>query len=223
MVQWYSCNTSLTRAYVSYIQTGSQADVPKQPEEPEPFHVTEVGEPMTSHPKPNIELQLQRPVESSTPTSVRRKKNPMKKFMQRFQNAFKPLTHHAGLMIHPKIGHAMLHGRKLDAKRKADKFVGMNVGQNRKKFRMSDDTGFEAEASTDSFIVTEKTDDVTDGNDKSVNDKSANVENTKSREGKMYDYDDYYEEVNSDDGLSVEDRLKKLFKKDLNEKLFQRK
>ena len=70
-------------------QKGPQGDAPAKPEEPEvPFHVTEVGEPLTSHPKPNVELQLQRPVESSTPTSaVQRSKNPMKKFMQRFQGS----------------------------------------------------------------------------------------------------------------------------------------
>ena len=125
-------------------------------------------------------------------------------------------------MIHPKIGHALLHGRKLDAKRKSDKFAGMRGVSNRKKSGRADDDDA-AEASTDSFVVTEKTADVVAGS--YDDDKSSNGDETKARAGKMYDSDDYYSgdvDVDEEDGLTVEDRLKNLFKKDLNEKLFAR-
>lgn len=145
-----------------------------------------------------------------------------------YQNAFKPLTHHAGLMIHPKIGQALIHGRKLDAKRKADKFGGMRGVPMRKKSGKGDVMGHEAsaEASTDSFVVTDKTDDVVvGGNERQMmpQTSSSNSDETKGREAKMYDYDDYYEDEKLEDGLTVEDRLKNLFKKDLNEKFFHSK
>jgi hypothetical protein len=50
--------------------------------------VTETVAPLTSHPNANLELQLQRPVETATPASVRGRKNPMKKFMQQFRDRF---------------------------------------------------------------------------------------------------------------------------------------
>ena len=207
--------------------------------------VTESGDVMTSHPKPNLELQLQRPVETATlpaPVTVRRKKNPMKKFMQRFQNAIKPLTHPAGLMIHPKIGQAALpmppmlpilpklHGRKLDAKKKLDKISGGKIVPMRKK----SSKGEMVEASTDSFVVTVADDDVDD--DVDGVDEKMDIKSTKDREAKMFDYDDYDDVFGADgtdadgtdadggdDKVSVDDRLKNLFRKEINEKFFQRK
>ena len=183
--------------------------------------MTESGQAMTSHPKPNLELQLQRPVETATlPAPVRKKKNPMKKFMQRFQNAIKPLTHPAGLMIHPRIGQ-VLHGRKLDAKKKSDRVSGGKIGPMRKK----SSRGEMVEASTDSFVVT-----VADDDDDDVDDKKTDANSTKQREAKLFDdddYDDVFGVDNTDGGgggkVSIDDRLKNLFRKEINEKFFQRK
>ena len=218
------------------------------PESEAPFQVTESGEPLTVHPRPHVELQLQRPFDHVTPSSVRGRKNPMRKFIQGWRNVLK-----RGIKMNPKLmpGHGF-QGRRSPS---SQKFKSKSGGGPRGHFNpMKHHFGgvgdsvvvFEAEASTDSNVFVE--DDFTSEEMKRKmdsdpmykgaeeimkmsptngkrNEKSESTEQGKNsnREPKMmlYDYDeDYYEDLT--DELSVNDRLQNLFKKEFDEKFFKK-
>ena len=71
------------------------------PEAVIPPQVTESVQPLTTHPRPHMEVQLQRPFEAVTSSAIRGHKNPVRKFIQGWRNVMKPLAN--GLKMNPKI------------------------------------------------------------------------------------------------------------------------
>lgn len=217
--------------------------------------MTESGEPLTVHPRPHVELQLQRPFDHVTPSSVRGRKNPMRKLIQGWTNVFKN-----GMKINPKFI------RRLPKLRLRPGHPRGHFGPGKRNSGGVGDSVvvFESEALTDSNVFAE--DDFTseamkkkmdsnpvykaeekatkmDANpmhkaDKEImkmsptngkrNDKLETTtdeqQKNSNREPKMMLYEDESEDYYDDlgDELSVNERLQNLFKKEFDDKFFQK-
>jgi hypothetical protein len=160
------------------------------------------------------------------------------------RNVFKPLGPAAGFVFQSKMGPPMPGARKLDTKKpKSVKPRGHGKRPASPAAKARDDTiVFDVEASTDSFVVVDDDFRKAPQPEVSAAKPVSAAAKTSGREPKKLDYyDDYYDyleaEMRTDDEgsadkvsshevsvdkLSVDDRLKNLLKKELNEKFFHK-